>query len=80
MGCLSREGGVFEDSERSGECRLACIIACNVVLILHQMFGGGPMAKQAGDYLAKEGVKLYLVFGLYVTFLTGFVCTSENLS
>jgi hypothetical protein len=44
-----------------------------------QMFGGGPLNRQVGDYMAKEGIVIDPGYGLCVSCRVGFVSYSHFL-
>jgi hypothetical protein len=58
------------DSENSEGSRQAhrefCMAVFRVVLTRPQLFSGGPLNKQVGDYLTKEGIAVDPGYGVYV--------------
>lgn len=35
---------------------------------MFQLFGGGPLSKKVGDSLARKGVRLFILYGWFVSF------------
>ncbi len=59
-----RESGPYEPDEGSG--KNTSLLDFSHLKNVTQVFGGGPLSKDVGDFLVSKGVCLYTLYALYV--------------